>query len=74
MRFSRTSFFTPEKLWNDLSKHLVEENFLINEESVFLIVDLIYGIDTQLDLYERHTNRLEWTVRSGEGFSRRVFE
>ncbi|OGL95063.1 hypothetical protein A2348_04835 [Candidatus Uhrbacteria bacterium RIFOXYB12_FULL_58_10] len=35
---------------------------------------LIYGIDTQLDLYERHTNRLEWTVRSGEGFSRRVFE
>lgn len=35
---------------------------------------LVYGIDTQLDLYARHEHRLDWTLRVGDGFSRRVFE
>lgn len=34
---------------------------------------LIYGIDTQLAIYERHARRVEWAASGGEGFCERVF-
>jgi Ser/Thr protein kinase RdoA (MazF antagonist) len=35
---------------------------------------LIYGIDTQLALYERHAKRLQWVLREGEHFAERVYK
>lgn len=34
---------------------------------------LIYGIDSQLDLYDRHAKRIEWMHANFEGFCERVF-
>ncbi len=34
---------------------------------------LIYGIDSQLELYERHARRVQWMIGSFEGFCERVF-
>lgn len=34
---------------------------------------LIYEIDSQLDLYERHARRAEWMLSSFDGFCERVF-
>ncbi len=34
---------------------------------------LMYGIDTQLALYERHARRVEWAATRSEGFCEQVF-
>ncbi len=34
---------------------------------------LVYGIDSHLDLYERHAQRIEWMLDSFDGFCEKVF-